>query len=48
VDGITIGGFEQDRQSRLLVLKELCDKGTYPPKPVKRVWIRLVPVPAEI
>jgi RNA-directed DNA polymerase len=39
VDGITIGRFEQDSQSRLLVVKEHLNKGTYQPKPVKRVWI---------
>jgi hypothetical protein len=39
VDGITIGRFEQNSQSRLLAVKEHLDKGTYQPKPVKRVWI---------
>jgi RNA-directed DNA polymerase len=39
VDGITIGGFAKDSQSRLLAVKEHLDKGTYQPKPVKRVWI---------
>jgi len=39
VDGITIGHFEQDSQSRLLAVKEHLNKGTYQPKPVKRVWI---------
>jgi len=39
VDGITIGRFEQDSQSRLLAVKEHLSKGTYQPKPVKRVWI---------
>jgi len=39
VDGITIGRFEQDSQSRLLAVNEHLKKGTYLPKPVKRVWI---------
>ena len=39
VDGITIGRFEQNSQSRLLAVKEHLNKGTYQPKPVKRVWI---------
>ena len=29
VDGITIGRFEQNSQSRLLAVKELLSKGTY-------------------
>jgi RNA-directed DNA polymerase len=39
VDGITIGRFEQNSQSRLLAVREHLSKGTYQPKPVKRVWI---------
>ena len=39
VDGITIGHFEQNSQIRLLAVKEHLNKGTYQPKPVKRVWI---------
>jgi RNA-directed DNA polymerase len=39
VDGITIGSFEKDSQNRLLAVKEHLSKGTYLPKPVKRVWI---------
>ena len=39
VDGITIGSFEKDSQSRLLAVTEHLSKGTYLPKPVKRVWI---------
>lgn len=39
VDGITIGRFEQNSQDRLLAVKEHLNKGTYQPKPVKRVWI---------
>jgi len=39
VDGITVGRFEQDSQSRLLAVKEYLSKGTYQAKPVKRVWI---------
>lgn len=39
VDGITIGHFEQNSQNRLLAVKEHLSKGTYQPKPVKRVWI---------
>lgn len=39
VDGITIGRFAKDSQSRLLAVKEHLKEGTYQPKPVKRVWI---------
>lgn len=39
VDGITIGRFEQNSQDRLLAVKEHLNKGSYQPKPVKRVWI---------
>lgn len=39
VDGITIGCFAKDSQSRLLAVKEHLKRGTYQPKPVKRVWI---------
>jgi RNA-directed DNA polymerase len=39
VDGITIGCFGKDSQSRLLAVREHLSKGTYQPKPVKRVWI---------
>jgi RNA-directed DNA polymerase len=39
VDGITIGRFEQNSQDRLLAVKEHLSKGSYQPKPVKRVWI---------
>ena len=39
VDGISIGRFEKDRQSRLLAVKEQLQRATYQPKPVKRVWI---------
>jgi RNA-directed DNA polymerase len=39
VDGITIGRFEQNSQSRRLGVREHLNKGTYQPKPVKRVWI---------
>jgi RNA-directed DNA polymerase len=39
VDGITIGRFEQNSQSRRLAVREQLSKGTYQPKPVKRVWI---------
>lgn len=39
VDGITIGRFANDSQQRLLAVKEHISKGTYQPKPVKRVWI---------
>lgn len=39
VDGITVGRFAQDSQSRLLAVKEQLQQGTYQPKPVKRVWI---------
>ena len=39
VDGITVGRFEKDSQSRLLAVKEYLKTGTYQAKPVKRVWI---------
>ena len=39
VDGITIGRFAKDSQNRLLAVKEQLKRGTYQPKPVKRVWI---------
>ena len=42
VDGITIGHFEKDSQSRLLAVNEQLRQGTYQPKPVKRVWIEKV------
>ena len=38
-DGITVGRFEKDSQTRLLAVKEHINKNTYQPKPVKRVWI---------
>ena len=39
VDGITISRFAKDSQSRLLAVNEQMKRGTYQPKPVKRVWI---------
>jgi RNA-directed DNA polymerase len=39
VDGITIGRFDKDSQSRLLAVNEQIKRGCYQPKPVKRVWI---------
>jgi len=39
VDGITIGRFGKDSQSRLLAVKEQLEQSTYQPKSVKRVWI---------
>ena len=39
VDGITIGRFDKDSQSRLLAVSEQIRRGAYQPKPVKRVWI---------
>ena len=39
VDGITVERFAKDSQNRLLAVKEHLGKGTYQPKPVKRVWI---------
>lgn len=39
VDGITIGRFAKDSPSRLLAVNEQLKRGTYQPKPVKRVWI---------
>lgn len=39
VDGITIGRFAKDSQSRLLAVNEQLKRNTYQPKPVKRVWI---------
>ncbi len=39
VDGITVGCFEKDSRKRLLAVKEHLERGTYQPKPVKRVEI---------
>lgn len=39
VDGITVGRFDKDSQRRLLAVNEQLRKGTYQPRPVKRVWI---------
>lgn len=39
VDGITIRRFAKDSKSRLLAVNEQLKRGTYQPKPVKRVWI---------
>lgn len=39
VDGITIGRFAKDSQSRMLAVNEQLKRGIYQPKPVKRVWI---------
>lgn len=39
VDGITIGRFAKDSQTGLLALREQLKRGTYQPRPVKRVWI---------
>jgi RNA-directed DNA polymerase len=39
VDGVTVGRFEKDRQSRLLAVNEQLKRGTYQPRPVKRVYI---------
>ena len=39
VDGISVGHFGKDSQTRLLDVKEHLTKGTYQPKPVKRVMI---------
>jgi len=39
VDGITIDRFAKDSQKRLLAVKEQLKRGSYQPKPVKRVWI---------
>jgi RNA-directed DNA polymerase len=39
VDGITIDRFAKDSPSRLLAVNEQLKRGTYQPKPVKRVWI---------
>lgn len=39
VDCITVERFGKDSQSRLLVVNEHLKRGTYLPKPVKRVWI---------
>ena len=41
VDGITIGRFAQNSHRRLLAVNEYLNKGTYQPKPVKRVWIEI-------
>ncbi len=39
VDGMSIGHFAKDSQSRLLAVKEHLKEGTYEPLPVKRVMI---------
>jgi RNA-directed DNA polymerase len=39
VDGITVGKFAKDSQSRLLAVNEQLKRNSYQPKPVKRVWI---------
>jgi RNA-directed DNA polymerase len=39
VDGITIGRFAKDSQNRLLAVNGQLKRGSYQPKPVKRVWI---------
>jgi len=39
VDGITVGTFGKDSEARLLAVKEHIEKGTYAPKPIKRVHI---------
>jgi len=39
VDGITVERFAKDSQSRLLAVREHLMRGTYQPKPVRRVWI---------
>ena len=39
VDGITVGHFGKDSQKRLLAVKEHLKRGTYQPRPVKRVMI---------
>ena len=39
VDGITIDAFAKDSESRLLTVKEHLKRGSYQPKPVKRVRI---------
>jgi RNA-directed DNA polymerase len=39
VDCMTVGHFAKDSQSRLLAVNEHLKRGTYQPKPVKRVYI---------
>ena len=39
IDGTTIGAFRKDSQRRLLAVREHLKRGTYEPKPVKRVMI---------
>ncbi len=39
VDGVTVGHFAKDSQNRLLAVNEHLKRGTYQPKPVKRVYI---------
>lgn len=39
MDGITVEHFGKDSQTRLLAVTEHLKKGSYQPKPVKRVWI---------
>jgi len=44
VDGITVGYFGKDSQTRLLAVKEQLKRGSYQPEPVKRV---LIPKPGS-
>jgi RNA-directed DNA polymerase len=39
VDGMTVGAFSKDSQSRLLAVKEHLKNGTYQPKAIRRVMI---------
>jgi RNA-directed DNA polymerase len=39
VDGVSVGRFAKDSQTRLLAVREHLKAGTYQPQPVKRVWI---------
>lgn len=39
VDGIRVEQFAKDSQTRLLAVEEHLKRGSYQPKPVKRVWI---------
>lgn len=39
VDGTTVGRFAKDSQNRLLAVKEQPKRGSYQPRPAKRVWV---------
>ena len=39
VDGITVGRFEKQAETRLLAVNEHLKRGDYCPQPIKRTWI---------